>query len=47
MEILIENACGLDVHKDTAAACIMGSKIRKDKFSTFRSDSICLVKFAG
>ncbi len=30
MEILIENACGLDVHKDTAVACIMGNQIKKE-----------------
>jgi len=36
MEILIENACGLDVHKDIAVASIMGSKIQKE-VSTFRN----------
>jgi hypothetical protein len=30
MEISIENPCGLDVHKDTAVAFIMGSKIKKE-----------------
>jgi len=30
MEILIENACGLDVHKDTAVACIIGNQIKKE-----------------
>jgi transposase len=36
MEILIENACGLDVHKDTAVACIMGNQIKKE-VRTFRT----------
>ena len=36
MEILIENGCGLDVHKDTVVACIMGTEIKKE-IRTFRT----------
>ena len=36
MEILIENACGLDVHKDSVVACIMGAGIKKE-IRTFRT----------
>ena len=36
MEILFENACGFDVHKDTAVACIMGKEIMKE-ICTFRT----------
>ncbi len=42
MEILIENACGLDVHKDTAVACIMGAGIRKE-IRTFRTTTCDLL----
>ena len=30
MEIIIERGCGLDVHKETVVACIMGTGIRKE-----------------
>jgi len=36
MEILIENACGVDVHKDMIVACIMSNKIKKE-IRTFRT----------
>ena len=45
MEILIEKACGLDVHKDTVVACIMCTEIKKEiqTFST-TSGSLFLMK---
>jgi hypothetical protein len=30
MEIIIEKGCGLDVHKETVVACIMGIGIKKE-----------------
>ena len=30
MEIIIERGCGLDVHKGTVVACIMGTGIKKE-----------------
>jgi transposase len=30
MEIIIERGCGLDVHKETVVACIMGTGVRKE-----------------
>jgi hypothetical protein len=30
MEIIIEKGCGLDVHKGTVVACIMGTGIKKE-----------------
>jgi transposase len=30
MEIIIEKGCGLDVHKETVVACIMGTGIKKE-----------------
>lgn len=30
MEIIIEKGCGLDVHKGTVVACIMGAGIKKE-----------------
>ena len=30
MEIIIEKGCGLDVHKGTVIACIMGTGIKKE-----------------
>jgi len=29
MEIIIEKGCGLDVHKETVVACIMGTGIKR------------------
>jgi hypothetical protein len=29
MDILIDNACGLDVHKNMVVACIMGVETKK------------------
>ena len=36
MEIIIEKGCGLDVHKDTVVACIMGAGIKKE-IRTYRT----------
>ena len=36
MEIIIEKGCGLDVHKETAVACIMGTGIKKE-IRTYRT----------
>ncbi len=30
MEIIIEKGCGLDVHKGTVVACIMGAGIKRE-----------------
>ncbi len=30
MEIIIERGCGLDVHKETVVACVMGTGIKKE-----------------
>jgi len=30
MEIIVEKGCGLDVHKETVVACIMGTGIKKE-----------------
>jgi len=46
MEMLIETACGLDVHKDTAATCIMGSKIKKE-VCTFRTTTGNMLEMNG
>ena len=29
-EIIIDKGCGLDVHKETVVACVMGSGIKKE-----------------
>ena len=40
MDIIIERGCGLDVHKKTVVACIMGSGIKKEirTYRTFTRD---------
>ena len=30
MEIIIDEGCGLDVHKETVVACIMGTGVGED-----------------
>ena len=30
MDIIIQKGCGLDVHKETVVACIMGARVRKE-----------------
>ena len=37
MEILVDRACGMDVHKATVVACIMGTGIKKE-IRTFNDD---------
>ncbi len=39
-EIIIDKGCGLDVHKETVVACVMGSGIKKEirTFSTMTED---------
>ncbi len=43
-EIIIDKGCGLDVHKETVVACIMGSGIKKEirTFSTMTEDLLRL-----
>jgi len=40
MEIIIERGCGLDVHKETVVACIMGTGVRKEirTYTTMTND---------
>ncbi|GFP20221.1 hypothetical protein HKBW3S03_01722 [Candidatus Hakubella thermalkaliphila] len=44
MEVIIERACGLDVHKETVTACVMGDGIKKEirTFSTMTNDLLRL-----
>ena len=44
MEIIIEKGCGLDVHKETVVACIMGTGIRKEirTYTTMTNDLLRL-----
>lgn len=44
MEVIIERACGLDVHKETVTACVMGDGIKKGirTFSTMTNDLLGL-----
>ena len=44
MEIIIERGCGLDVHKETVVACIMGTGVRKEirTYSTMTNDLLRL-----
>jgi transposase len=43
-EIIIDKGCGLDVHKETVVACVMGSGIKKEirTFSTKTNDLLSL-----
>ena len=47
MEIIVENGCGLDVHKKTVVACIAGSGIKKEirTYSTMTNDLMKLKKW--
>jgi len=40
MDVIIDKGCGLDVHKETVVACVMGSGIKKEirTFSTMTGD---------
>ena len=44
MEIIIERGCGLDVHKGTVVACIMGTGIKKEvkTYTTMTNDLLRL-----
>jgi len=44
MEITIERGCGLDVHKETVVACIMGAGVRKEirTYTTMTNDLLSL-----
>lgn len=44
MEVIIERACGLDVHKETVAACIMGDGLKKEirTYSTMTNELLSL-----
>ena len=45
MDVIIDKGCGLDVHKGTVAACVMGSGIKKE-IRTFRTmtGDLCKLK---
>lgn len=47
MEILIENACGLDVHKGKIVACIIGKGFRKEirSYTTMTNDLLDMKKW--
>lgn len=40
MEVIVKRGCGLDIHKDTVVACIMGEGIKKEirTYRTFTND---------
>ena len=44
MEIIVDRGCGLDVHKETVVACIMGTGIKKEirTYSTMTNDLLRL-----
>ncbi len=44
MDIIVDKACGLDVHKETVVACIMGSGLKKEirTFTTMTNDLLRL-----
>ncbi|MFZ7942592.1 hypothetical protein [Neobacillus sp. 19] len=42
MDVIIERACGLDVHKDNITACIMTSKGKE--VQTFSTKTVFLLK---
>ena len=44
MEIIVDKGCGLDVHKETVVACIMGTGIKKGirTYSTMTNDLLRL-----
>ena len=47
MEVIIDKGCGLDVHKQSVVACIMGKDIKKDiqTFGTYTSELVSLKKW--
>jgi len=44
MEVIVERACGLDVHKETVVACIMGDGLKKEirTYSTMTNELLSL-----
>ena len=44
MDIIVDRGCGLDVHKETVKACIMGKGIKKEirTYSTMTNDLLRL-----
>ena len=44
MEIIVDRGCGIDVHKATVVACIMGTGIKKEirTFTTMTNDLLRL-----
>ena len=46
MDIIIEKGCGLDVHKETVVACIMGEGIKKET-RTYSAMTNDLLKLKG
>jgi len=44
MDVIIDKGCGLDVHKETVVACVMGSGIKKEirTFSAMTGDLLRL-----
>jgi transposase len=47
MDIIIERGCGLDVHKETVVACVMGIGVKKEirTYSTMTNDLMRLKKW--
>jgi len=46
MDIIIDKGCGLDLHKETVVACIMGSAIKKE-IMTFSAMTGDLLRMKG
>jgi len=49
MDIIVNRGCGLDVHKETVVACIMGTGIKKEvrTYSTMTNDLLRLKQWLG
>ena len=46
MDVIIDKGCGLDVHKETVVACVMGSGIKKE-IRTFSTMTEALFRLKG
>ncbi len=46
MDVIIDKGCGLDVHKETVVACVMGSGIKKEMLYCIKDGSIWLIRYA-
>jgi len=46
MDVIIDKGCGLDVHKETVVACVMGSGIKKE-IRTFSAMTGDLLRMKG